>query len=111
MSALLTFDRISASRPDGTPLFPGLTLALGRERVGLVGRNGSGKSTLLAIAAGLREPESGSVARHGAVGLLRQIQPSAGPVARALGVEAAELVRLPQDTQLTITALLSASAS
>ena len=89
MSALLTFDRISASRPDGTPLFPGLTLALGRERVGLVGRNGSGKSTLLAIAAGLREPESGSVARHGAVGLLRQIQPSAGPVARALGVEAA----------------------
>jgi ATPase subunit of ABC transporter with duplicated ATPase domains len=89
MPAFLTFDRISASRPDGTPLFSDLTLALGSERVGLVGRNGSGKSTLLAIATGLREPEAGSVARHGAVGLLRQIPPAAGTVGRALGVEAA----------------------
>ena len=89
MSAFLTFDRISASRPDGTPLFSGLTLALGRERIGLVGRNGSGKSTLLAMAAGQREPDSGAIARHGTIGLLRQVLPSAGTVAQALGVEPA----------------------
>src|SRR5215468_9925914 len=46
----------------GTPLLTGaeLTLAAG-ERVSLVGRNGSGKSTLLKIAAGLTEPDRGSV--------------------------------------------------
>ncbi|AZI34618.1 putative ABC transporter ATP-binding protein [Caenibius tardaugens NBRC 16725] len=86
MPAFLTFDRIAATRPDGTPLFSGLTLALGRERVGLVGRNGSGKSTLLAIAAGLREPANGTVTREGGIGLLEQVQPEQGTVARALGV-------------------------
>jgi len=46
----------------GTPLLTGaeLTVAAG-ERVSLVGRNGSGKSTLLKIAAGLVEPDRGSV--------------------------------------------------
>src|SRR5499425_473378 len=46
----------------GTPLLTGaeLTVAAG-ERVSLVGRNGSGKSTLLKIAAGLAEPDRGSV--------------------------------------------------
>lgn len=88
MSSLLTFDRLCANRPDGTPLFSDLTLALGRECVGVVGRNGSGKSTLLAIAAGLRAPDGGSVTRHGRVGLLRQIQPDQGSIADALGVDA-----------------------
>jgi ATP-binding cassette subfamily F protein uup len=46
----------------GTPLLTGaeLTVAAG-ERVSLVGRNGSGKSTLLRIAAGLAEPDRGTV--------------------------------------------------
>jgi len=46
----------------GTPLLTGaeLTVAAG-DRVSLVGRNGSGKSTLLKIAAGLTEPDRGSV--------------------------------------------------
>jgi ATP-binding cassette subfamily F protein uup len=46
----------------GTPLLTGaeLNVAAG-ERVSLVGRNGSGKSTLLKIAAGLAEPDRGSV--------------------------------------------------
>ncbi|OCC22691.1 ABC transporter [Croceicoccus estronivorus] len=86
MSSLLVFDRLSATRPDRTPLFPELTLALGRERVGLVGRNGCGKSTLLAIAAGLREPASGTVTSHGTAGFLQQVQPSDGNVAQALGI-------------------------
>ncbi len=46
----------------GTPLLSGAELSVSTgERVSLVGRNGSGKSTLLKIAAGLMEPDRGSV--------------------------------------------------
>src|SRR5947199_3203448 len=46
----------------GTPLLSGAELSVGPgERVALVGRNGTGKSTLLKIAAGLVEPDGGSV--------------------------------------------------
>ena len=46
----------------GTPLLTGADLSVSTgERVSLVGRNGSGKSTLLKIAAGLIEPDRGSV--------------------------------------------------
>ena len=53
----------------GTPLLTGADLSVSTgERVCLVGRNGSGKSTLLKIAAGLVEPDRGSVfAQPGAV--------------------------------------------
>jgi len=41
-----------------------VTLTIGsRARIGLVGPNGVGKSTLLRIAAGVEEPDGGSVAR------------------------------------------------
>ena len=93
MPALLTIDSLSAATPDGKPLFQDLTLALGAETLGLVGRNGSGKSTLLAILAGEREPAGGSISRPGKVAMLRQIQPGAGSVAEALGV-AGDLARL-----------------
>jgi ATP-binding cassette subfamily F protein uup len=46
----------------GTPLLERAELSVSTgERVSLVGRNGSGKSTLLKIAAGLVEPDHGSV--------------------------------------------------
>jgi ATP-binding cassette subfamily F protein uup len=46
----------------GTPLLTDAELSVGAgERVCLVGRNGSGKSTLLKMAAGLVEPDRGSV--------------------------------------------------
>jgi ATP-binding cassette subfamily F protein uup len=46
----------------GTPLLSGAELSVSTgERVSLVGRNGSGKSTLLRMAAGLTEPDRGSV--------------------------------------------------
>ena len=46
----------------GAPLLSGAELSVcPDERVSLVGRNGTGKSTLLKIAAGLVEPDGGSV--------------------------------------------------
>jgi ATP-binding cassette subfamily F protein uup len=46
----------------GTPLLTGAELSVSPgERVSLVGRNGSGKSTLLRMAAGLVEPDTGSI--------------------------------------------------
>ncbi len=48
----------------GTPLLDGVDLMVSAgERLCLVGRNGSGKSTLLKIAAGLSEPDSGTIFR------------------------------------------------
>src|SRR5437867_3661741 len=66
MPAFLTLDSITAATPDRRPLFDTLTLSVGAERIGLVGRNGSGKSTLIRIAAGEIAPVAGSVARPGA---------------------------------------------
>jgi ATP-binding cassette subfamily F protein uup len=46
----------------GTPLLTGAELSVSPgERVSLIGRNGSGKSTLLRMAAGLVEPDRGSI--------------------------------------------------
>jgi ATPase subunit of ABC transporter with duplicated ATPase domains len=93
MTAYLTLDSISLATPDGRPLFDGLTLALGRERTGVVGRNGCGKSTLLRAIAGEIEPASGSVRRTGSVGMLAQLADDSLTVAQALGV-ANDLARL-----------------
>ena len=65
MSAFLVLDSISLVTPDGRPLFDRLTLAVARERTGLVGRNGCGKSTLLRLIAGEIEPAGGSLQRLG----------------------------------------------
>jgi len=93
-SSYLTFDRVSASTPEGRVLFENLTLAVGAERIGLVGRNGSGKSTLLRFIAGQGEPVSGSVNVAGRVGELAQRWPDGTvTLAQALGVSDA-LARL-----------------
>ncbi|MCE3289330.1 MAG: transporter [Caulobacter sp.] len=89
MSALITLDSVSAAAPDGRVLFDNLTLAIGRERTGLVGRNGVGKTTLLRIIAGEAPPRAGTVAVEGRLAVLRQaLQPPAGmSLAGLLGVE------------------------
>jgi ATPase subunit of ABC transporter with duplicated ATPase domains len=86
MSAFLTLDSISAQTPERQVLFSDLTLSIGAERVGLVGRNGSGKSTLIRIIAGMAEPAAGAVQRSGSISILAQDWPEDLTLARALGV-------------------------
>jgi ABC-type sugar transport system ATPase subunit len=93
MTAFLTLGSLSLTTPDGRLLFEGLTLAVGRERTGLVGRNGCGKSTLLRAIAGEVEPAAGSVQRSGSIGTLAQLADDRLTVAQALGVDSA-LARL-----------------
>ena len=93
MSCFVTLDSLSAATPEGARLFDNLTLALGRERTGLVGRNGSGKSTLLRIVAGEVQPVAGSVTRAGSIGMLRQSWPGDWRIDAVLGVREA-LARL-----------------
>jgi ATPase subunit of ABC transporter with duplicated ATPase domains len=98
MVAFLTLDSVSLATPDGRPLFGGLTLAIGRERTGFVGRNGCGKSTLLRVIAGDIQPAAGSVQRAGSIGMLSQMADDSLTVAEALGVAngLARLRRLEQ---------------
>jgi ATPase subunit of ABC transporter with duplicated ATPase domains len=82
-------DAIAATLPEGRVLYAPLSLGIGRERIGIIGRNGSGKSTLLRQLAGLVRPTSGEVRHVGRVGYLAQEPPPAdGCVADALGVGA-----------------------
>lgn len=69
----MTLDRVAARTPDGHTLFDNLSLALGRERTGLVGRNGVGKTTLLRLVVGLDDPAEGRVSHVGRVGWLPQV--------------------------------------
>jgi len=86
MTSFLTLDSLSLATPDGTPLFRDLTLSLGRERVGLVGRNGSGKSTLLQAIMGTVQPAAGSIHLSGSAGMLQQSLDETLDLSGALGL-------------------------
>ena len=86
MSSFLTLSSLSAATPEGRPLFQNLTLTVGAERIGLVGRNGSGKSTLLRVAAGEITPHAGNVHRVGTSSMLVQHWRDEDTIAAALGV-------------------------
>jgi ATPase subunit of ABC transporter with duplicated ATPase domains len=65
MTTLLELSDVTIVAPGGRPLFDGIRMRIGRERVALVGRNGVGKSTLLAVLAGEAEPHAGRVRARG----------------------------------------------
>lgn len=59
--------------PDGRVLLDDVTFRVGDgAKVALVGANGSGKTTLLRIVADDLKPHSGSIARSGGLGVMRQ---------------------------------------
>ncbi|MFP4444132.1 MAG: ribosomal protection-like ABC-F family protein, partial [Spirochaetia bacterium] len=63
--ALITLQNITKSYGSGD-LFKNVTLELNPgEKAGLIGANGTGKTTLLKIAAGIDEPDKGSVIQTG----------------------------------------------
>jgi len=83
----LGFERVWFEIPRGPAVLRAVDLALAPgERVALMGRNGAGKSTLLRLAAGLREPTRGRIARGGRVALLLQ-HPGDYLVAETVGDE------------------------
>jgi energy-coupling factor transport system ATP-binding protein len=64
---------VSFAYPNGRVALEHRSLEVRRgEVVALVGPNGSGKTTLAKVAAGLLEPQRGSVVRHGRAGYLAQ---------------------------------------
>jgi ATPase subunit of ABC transporter with duplicated ATPase domains len=68
----VTLDAVTCRSPDGRTLFENLTLSLGAQRTGLVGRNGVGKTTLLRVILGEAAPAAGSVSVGGRIAVLRQ---------------------------------------
>ena len=71
-AASITIRDLRWAAPGAEPLFTNLDLAVGAERVGLVGRNGVGKTTLLRLVAGELKPQAGAVLVQGRLGMLRQ---------------------------------------
>ncbi|WP_328890874.1 ABC-F family ATP-binding cassette domain-containing protein [Streptomyces sp. NBC_00316] len=71
-SASVTCSALSFQWPDGTTVFDGLSLNIGRGRTGLAGANGTGKSTLLRLMAGRLRPSQGSVTVAGTLAYLPQ---------------------------------------
>ncbi|MBT2407370.1 MULTISPECIES: ABC-F family ATP-binding cassette domain-containing protein [unclassified Streptomyces] len=68
----VTCSSLSFDWPDGTSVFNGFQLAVGRGRTGLIGLNGCGKSTLLKLIAGELTPSGGQATSAGTVGYLPQ---------------------------------------
>ena len=64
---------LSHTRPDGRLLLEDVSFRVGEgAKCALVGANGTGKTTLLRLISGDLTPQSGSVARAGGLGIMRQ---------------------------------------
>ncbi len=104
--------------PDGRVLFDDVSFRVGDgSKTALIGANGTGKTTLLRMVAGDDAPLSGTIARQGGVGVMRQFIGSirddsevrhllldlARPAVRDAGreLEAAELAMMQTDDEKT----------
>lgn len=72
-SPYLTFDSVSYTYPGSPePVLEDVSFSIGPGWTAIAGANGSGKTTLLKLAAGLLEPDRGSVQRSGGAVYCRQ---------------------------------------
>ena len=71
LTPVVVLDNLTFTWPDGDRVLESVTATLGGI-TGLIGRNGVGKSTLLRLISGELTPTSGTVTRHGSVGVLPQ---------------------------------------
>jgi ATPase subunit of ABC transporter with duplicated ATPase domains len=69
---ILLAEEVSWRTPAGDTVLDHVSLALHREKTGLVGANGSGKTTLLRILTGDLAPATGRVRRAGCIAVLPQ---------------------------------------
>lgn len=87
MQSFAKLDDVALSQPDGALLFSGLSIVIGKETIGLVGRNGCGKSSLLRVLADPALPHEGYITLNGTTKLVRQsLDPAHKTVADVLGV-------------------------
>jgi ATPase subunit of ABC transporter with duplicated ATPase domains len=110
--------KLSCVLPDGRVLFDEVSFRVGEgAKTALVGANGTGKTTLLRMIAGDTAPASGTVARTGGLGVMRQVVGSirdgstvrdllvqlAPPPVRDAGraLDAAELAMMETDDEAT----------
>jgi ATPase subunit of ABC transporter with duplicated ATPase domains len=91
--AFVVVSNLSFSWPDDTPVFDGLSFAIGAGRTGLVAPNGAGKSTLLKLIAGELQPTAGSVTVDGVIGYLPQTLPLAGDLTVAEVLSVAPIIQ------------------
>jgi ATPase subunit of ABC transporter with duplicated ATPase domains len=69
----LDVQNVSYTLSDGQPLFDQISFRVGEgSKTALIGANGTGKTTLLRLIAGDLDPDSGTIARQGALGIMRQ---------------------------------------
>ena len=119
--------KLTCVLPDGRLLFDDVSFRVGDgAKTALVGANGTGKTTLLRMIAGDLAPVSGTVARTGGVGVMRQFIGSirddssvrdllvdlAPPAVQAAGraLDAAELAMMETDDEKTQLRYASALA-
>jgi ATPase subunit of ABC transporter with duplicated ATPase domains len=70
--SILLAEEVSWRTPTGETVLDRVSLALHREKTGLLGANGSGKTTLPRILTGDLAPASGRVPRSGCIAMLPQ---------------------------------------
>jgi energy-dependent translational throttle protein EttA len=92
--------------PDGRTLFSDVSFRVGDgAKVALVGPNGAGKTTLLRMVAGELTPASGSIARSGGLGVMRQFIGSISddPLTHPAGSASSAGFRPPSLTDLALS--------